>query len=126
MLPCSNWQMPSVNRQRVLRLRNSLITLLYKLCSLHYDRHHEQPISPNISLCEIFTAVFYFSSQICHGLTLDMRYKREKTLSFSRFATQQGEISLLIFFSIKLSNLWIVIRSRVAVTTVFIFFFYVN
>lgn len=69
MLLCSNWQVPSVNGQRVLRLRNSLITLLYKLCSLHYDRHHEQPISPNISLYEIFTGVLYFSSQICHGLT---------------------------------------------------------
>ena len=33
---------------------------------------------------------------------------REKSPIFSRFATQQGAISLFIFYSANLSNLWIV------------------
>lgn len=33
---------------------------------------------------------------------------REKSRLFSRFVTQQGAISLLIFYPAKLSNLWIV------------------
>lgn len=33
---------------------------------------------------------------------------REKSPFFSRFVTQQGAISLLIFYPAKLSNLWIV------------------